>query len=54
MGTQISINGKVIYLKNDNVTIDQIKNSENLKENIILQIMLKFKFYLMVLTEVMN
>ena len=31
MGTQISINGKVIYLKNDNVTVDQVKNSENLK-----------------------
>ncbi len=32
MGTQISINGKVIYLSNDNVTIDQVKNSENLKK----------------------
>tara|TARA_S200000501_G_scaffold179615_1_gene169128 strand:- start:2484 stop:5021 length:2538 start_codon:yes stop_codon:yes gene_type:complete len=31
MGTQISINDKVIYLSNDNVTIDQIKNSEHLQ-----------------------
>ena len=31
MGTQVSINGKVIYLSNDNVTIDQVKNSEKLK-----------------------
>ena len=31
MGTQILINDKVIYLSNDNVTIDQIKNSKNLQ-----------------------
>jgi len=32
MGTVVKINGKTVYLKSDNVTIDQVKNSEGLKE----------------------
>jgi len=32
MGTVVTINGKTVYLKSDNVTIDQVKNSEGLKE----------------------